>query len=79
MLEPIRLEPRSAFDRAITQVSSKNVATYSYWLLVECAEELHSTDGAADAMDWVDSNIVNLLDDGNEKFKIDYGVRDEHE
>lgn len=79
MREPIRLEPRSTYDRAITQVSNKNVATYSYWLLVECAEELHSMEGTADAMDWVDFNIVGLLDDNNETFRIDYGVRDEHE
>jgi hypothetical protein len=78
MLEPIRLEPRLTYDRAITHVSDKNVATYSYWLLVECAAEQCEVD-VPDAMDWVDFNIVGLQAGSDDRFKIDYGVRDEHE
>ena len=78
MLEPIRLEPRLIYDRAITHVSDKNVATYSYWLLVECAAEQCKAD-VPDAMDWVDFNIVGLQAGSDDRFKIDYGVRHEHE
>jgi hypothetical protein len=78
MLEPIRLEPKLIYDRAITHVSDKNVATYSYWLLVECAAEQCEVD-VPDAMDWVDFNIVGLQAGSDDRFKIDYGVRDEHE
>lgn len=78
MHEPIRLEPRSTYDRAITHLSDKNVATYSYWLLVECAAEQCEVD-VPDAMEWVDFNIVGLQAGSDDRFKIDYGVRDEHE
>ena len=78
MRDAIRLEPRSTYDRAITHVSDKNVATYSYWLLVECAAEQCEVD-VPDAMDWVDFNIVGLQAGSDDRFKIDYGVRDEHE
>lgn len=78
MHDPIRLEPRSMYDRAITHVSDKNIATYSYWLLVECAAEQCEVD-VPDAMEWVDFNIVGLQAGSDDRFKIDYGVRDEHE
>jgi hypothetical protein len=72
MLEPIRLEPRSTYDRAITHVSDENVATYSYWLLVECAAEQCEVD-VPDAMDWVDFNIVGMLGSPDRIFEVHYG------
>jgi hypothetical protein len=48
------------------------------WLLVECAAEQCEVD-VPDAMDWVDFNIVGLQAGSDDRFKIDYGVRDEHE
>lgn len=76
--DPIRLEPRKIYDKSIISVSSSGVATYSYWLLVECAAEQCEVD-VPDAMDWVDFNIVGLQAGSDDRFKIDYGVRDEHE
>lgn len=74
----VRLEPRKIYDRSIISVSSSGVATYSYLLLVECAAEQCELD-IPEAMDWVDFNIIGLLDDDNDNFKIDYGTGDEHE
>jgi hypothetical protein len=79
MAEPIRLEPKSAFDRAIIKISSNGVATYSYWILVECAEELHNIDSTPDAMDWVDFNIVGLMGNPNKTFEVDYGDINDNE
>jgi hypothetical protein len=79
MAEPIRLEPRSAFDRAITSISSNGMATYSYWLLVECSEKLHEMECVSDAMDWVDFNIVGMLGSPDRLFEVDYGDINDNE
>lgn len=55
----IKLEPHSAFKKAIVRVSKKGRITYSYNKLIKVCMKLHSWDYET-AVDWVDFNICGM-------------------
>jgi hypothetical protein len=68
MKTPIKLEPHTAFEKAIVKTDEKGFITYNYFKLIDVCMELHGWDGDT-AQDWVDYNIVGLAVNG---FKISY-------
>jgi len=68
MKTPIKLEPHTAFQKAIVKTDDKGFITYNYFKLIDVCMELHGWDEES-AQDWVDYNIVGLAVNG---FKISY-------
>ena len=68
MEKPIRLEPHSAFKKAIVKKDSRGFITYNYYKLIEVCMEQHGFD-VDDATDWVGYNILSMAVNG---FKISY-------
>ena len=68
MKTPIKLEPHSAFKKAIVKKDAKGFLTYNYFKLIEVCMDLHKWDEEV-AQEWVDYNIVSLAING---FKISY-------
>jgi len=64
----IKLEPHTAFKKAIVRTSKDGCITYSYDLLVKVCMDLNDWDEQT-AVEWVDYNIVGLAMNG---FKISY-------
>jgi hypothetical protein len=68
MKQPIKLEPHTAFKKAIVKTDDKGFITYNYFKLIDVCMELHEWN-EEDAQEWVDYNIVGLAVNG---FKISY-------
>lgn len=68
MKTPIKLEPHTAFKKAIAKTDDKGFITYNYFKLIDVCMKLHKWDEET-AQDWVDYNIVGLAVNG---FKISY-------
>jgi len=68
MKTPIKLEPHSAFKKAIVRKGKDGLLTYNYFKLIEVCKKLHGWDDEV-AQEWVDYNIVGLAING---FKISY-------
>jgi len=68
MKTPIKLEPHTAFEKAIVKTDDKGFITYNYFKLIDVCMELNEWD-ADTAQDWVDYNIVGIAVNG---FKISY-------
>jgi hypothetical protein len=68
MKTPIKLEPHTAFKKAIVKTDDKGFITYNYFKLIDVCMELHEWN-EEDAQEWVDYNIVGLAVNG---FKISY-------
>lgn len=68
MNTPIKLEPHSAFQKAVVKTDDKGFITYNYFKLIDVCKELHGWDDET-AQDWVDYNICGLAING---FKVSY-------
>jgi hypothetical protein len=68
MKTPIKLEPHTAFKKAIVKTDDKGYITYNYFKLIDVCMKLYEWDEDT-AQEWVDYNIVNLAVNG---FKISY-------
>jgi hypothetical protein len=64
----IKLEPHTAFKKAIVRESKDGCITYSYDLLIKVCMELHDWDEQT-AVEWVDYNILGFACNG---FKVSY-------
>jgi len=67
----IKLEPHTAFKKAIVKESKDGCITYHYDLLVKVCMDLNDWDEDT-AQEWVDYNIVSLAPNG---FKVSYAKR----
>ena len=68
MAEPIRLEPHSAFKKAIEKKDARGYITYNYYKLIDVCMELHGFD-EEEAIEWVGYNILGTAING---FDVSY-------
>lgn len=71
MKNPIQLEPRKAFKKAIVKTDRNGFITYNYFKLIEVCMSLNNWNDE-EAKEWVDYNIVCLATNG---FKISYAKK----
>jgi len=64
----IKLEPHTAFKKAIVRTSKDGCHTYNYYLLIDVCMKMNDWD-CETAVEWVEYNMVRLAPYG---FKVSY-------